>query len=135
MNGDPSTTRDEADDFVTRQRIAALGVTNENVVDAVEFDAVTVAAGDFADERFDAALFEGRGRHGFFCAGLRRREKVDDVLRRELSVSDTDEQFVDRVNVDVLVEFAQLGLVLGQTSHADAAVMHFFFEQLAAEFE
>ena len=41
--GDAATARDEAEDVVARQRVAALGVADEDVVDAVEPDAAVVA--------------------------------------------------------------------------------------------
>ena len=65
------------------QRIAALGVADEHVVDAVEADAAVVAPDDLADEPLDAAL---RG-----CSAAARRalppsfggeHDVDDVARR-----------------------------------------------------
>ena len=46
MDGDAATTRDEAEDVVPRKRIAALGVADEDVVDAVEADAAVVALDD-----------------------------------------------------------------------------------------
>ena len=56
VDRDAATARDEAEDVVAGQRIAALGVADEHVVDAVEADAAVVALDDLADEAARCAL-------------------------------------------------------------------------------
>src|SRR6187431_139705 len=55
VDGDPAAAGDEADDAVAGQRVAALGVAHQYVVDAADLDPGLVAAGDLAYEVLDAA--------------------------------------------------------------------------------
>jgi hypothetical protein len=61
VHRDAAPARDEADDLVARQRVAALRVADEDVVDAVQNDARVVLAGDLADESLDRAGAQARG--------------------------------------------------------------------------
>src|SRR5262249_35432085 len=76
MDRDAAAPRDEAEDVVTGQRIAALRVTDEHVVDAVEADAAFVALGDLADETLQQPFFELVRRRARRAFGRGRRDDV-----------------------------------------------------------
>src|SRR4051812_31615847 len=56
VNGDPAATRDESQDVVARQRIAAARVTNQHVIDAVQPNSALVALDHLAHEARDASF-------------------------------------------------------------------------------
>src|SRR6478735_4075167 len=89
VDGDAAAAGDEADDGVPGQRVTALGVADEHVVDAADFDAGLVATGDLADELFDAT---GADRGGSLAFPTRVRfdasQAVDDVFGLDLAVAD-----------------------------------------------
>src|SRR5690606_20985809 len=70
--GDAPTARDEADDRIPRERIAALGVANELAVETVDANAIHVPPREPAHE-----LLEG--------ARLELAHRIGQVLRLELA--------------------------------------------------
>src|SRR5262249_20748877 len=136
VDGDPPAPRDEADDLVPGQRVAALRVPDEDVVDPVEADAVAVAASDLPDERPDPALPDrGRGFRLFVAILLGRREEIGDGARGYLAVADADEELVGRRDAEFLEDLAHLVRVLAQLVEAHPVLVHLLLEELAAELQ
>src|SRR5438067_10173827 len=107
MHGDAAAARDEADDLVSRYRVAALGVADQHVVDAADAHAAAgaVALGDAAEQLGQPA---GMAVGGTVAVLLRlllgellgRQEPLQDARGRELAVPDRAHQiFGARVSV------------------------------------
>ena len=99
VDGDAAAAGDEADDGVAGQRVTALGVAHQHVVDAADLDAGLVAPGDLAHELLDAARAQRRG--GFAVpARLRasRRACRRRRLRFELAVADGEQELVQALH-------------------------------------
>ena len=79
VDGDAAPARDEAEDVVAGERVAALGVAHEHVVDPVDADRALVALDDLAHEAREAPLAELLRRLGSRALLVGRR---DDLERR-----------------------------------------------------
>src|SRR5688572_4506908 len=132
VHGDAAAAGDEADDGVTRQRVTALRVAHEHVVDAADLDAGRVAAGDLAHQLLDPARAEPLGdRRGLRVpVGLDHRH---DLLASDLAVAHLQQHLVPVRVVQLGQDAAHLGLALRELGVAHPGLAEARFEQLAAE--
>src|SRR5581483_7000785 len=133
VNGETAPTRDEAEDVVARERIAAPRVANEHVVDAVQANAALVFSSDAANDRGELAFFDLGGRLRDRAILALRRGDIDDVLRRDLSVADRDEQLLLRAHLERLEELSKLVLVLEELVQRDPGLVQIALQQFSPE--
>ena len=138
VDGDAAAARDEAEDLVARQRVAALGVADEHVVDAVEADAaarrlpVTLRTSD--SMRPSRSCSGGRRRRVAVLAAARGRRATSCGV--DLAVADADEELVVARDLERLERpCARSSVVLQELGERDAALVQLPLEELAPELE
>ena len=119
MDRHAAAAGDPADDVVTRDGRAALGETDEEVVHAVDDDAVIVAPSDLTDGAFKEARPEVLGLAVFFGAD----NDVGEVRGLDLAVADLCEELVHAEDTKVRLNALELGLVLEQPREGEARLM------------
>jgi len=89
MNRDALTARDVPDDRLAHDRVAAAGAVDQQVVGALDFDAVVAAQQALHGVDHDARLAGG------LLELLRRQESREHLLHRDLAVAERHEQVVE----------------------------------------
>ncbi len=133
MDGHAPSARDEAEDVVARQGVAALGVADEHVVDPVDPDRPLVALDDLAHEPREAPLAQRLRRPALPALLVGRGHDGDHVLGVDLPVADRHEHLLEVLHLQLLEDALHLGVALQELRRADPHLAELALEELLAE--